>query len=245
MRFALVDGIKTEAAPKLRGTCPHCPPDGASRMIAKCGRYVRWHWAHESRRHCDPWWEPETEWHRAWKEQFSPAWQEVLHVDPSTGERHIADVKSGDGLVLEFQHSPLDLAELRAREAFYERLVWVVDGMRGPLDRDHFHIGLEKPTADAPALHPFQWFARGKLFHAWRLARAPVFFDFGHDVLWRLVAFDPRSRKGMVEAFGRERFVTMYGGAVTPSPAARDGGSVAEDVSGWGARPAGRAPRGR
>jgi hypothetical protein len=48
--------------------------------------------------------ENETEWHRAWKDQFPPEWQEIVHL-AGDGERHIADVKTGDGWVIEFQHS--------------------------------------------------------------------------------------------------------------------------------------------
>jgi len=68
-------------------------------MIAKCGQHRMWHWAHWKSKACDPWWEPETEWHRSWKNQFPVAWQEIGHTAQS-GERHRADVKTETGLVL-------------------------------------------------------------------------------------------------------------------------------------------------
>jgi hypothetical protein len=67
-------------------------------MIAKCGQIRVWHWAHRAIRTCDPWWEPETKWHRDWKNQFPEDWQERIHKSEA-GERHIADVKTDFGVV--------------------------------------------------------------------------------------------------------------------------------------------------
>jgi hypothetical protein len=39
-------------------------------------------------------------------------------------------VKTDFGVVLEFQHSPLHRDEREARENFYQKMVWVVDGLR-------------------------------------------------------------------------------------------------------------------
>ncbi len=89
MKFALVDEIRCEAQPSLRGNCPACDHP----MVAKCGEVKIWHWAHKSRRLCDPWWENETEWHRDWKNQFPVQWQEDVHK-AENGEKHIADVKT-------------------------------------------------------------------------------------------------------------------------------------------------------
>ena len=66
--------------------------------MAKCGKEKIWHWAHKSRSHCDSWWSPEGEWHKGWKEVFPDEWQEQIHTDEKTGERHIADVKTPKGL---------------------------------------------------------------------------------------------------------------------------------------------------
>ena len=85
-------------------------------MIAKCGEQRVWHWAHQGTRTCDRWWEPETKWHRDWKNQFPKDWQEVIHQ--SDGEKHIAGVKTESGMVIEFQHSFLRRDEREARENF-------------------------------------------------------------------------------------------------------------------------------
>ena len=144
MHFALVNGVKTQPAPKLAGFCQVCE----SQMVPKCGQHVLWHWAHKSRKHCDKWWESETEWHRSWKNNFPIEWQEIIHSNPATDEKHIADVKTPKGLVLEFQHSPMAPAELKSREDFYARMVWVVDGCRNEIDKNCFSLGLSRPSLE-------------------------------------------------------------------------------------------------
>lgn len=130
MKSALVDGQRQAAQPDLSGECIGC----GRPTVAKCGEVRVRHWAHKGQRRCDPWWENETEWHRAWKDQFPAAWQEIVH-HAGDGGRHIADVKTGDGWVVEFQHSRIRPEERRSREAFYSRLIWVVDGPRRKRDR--------------------------------------------------------------------------------------------------------------
>jgi hypothetical protein len=98
-------------------------------MIAKCGIKRLRHWAHVSTTACDHWWEPETEWHRAWKNLFPTEWQEVHHR-ATDGEVHIADVKTANGTVIEFQHSSITGQEKGSREAFYGSMVWIVNGNR-------------------------------------------------------------------------------------------------------------------
>src|SRR5262249_38057129 len=133
MKFALVEGERREAQPRLSGKCPGC----GNAVIAKCGEYRVWHWAHQGTRTCDHWWEPETEWHRAWKSQFPPEWQKIIQRSED-GEKHIADVKTDRGVVLEFQHSFLRRDERESREMFYRNMVWVVNGLRRVQDRSRF-----------------------------------------------------------------------------------------------------------
>src|SRR5688572_29313162 len=97
MRFARVSGQRQEARPNLSGTCPIC----GRPVVARCGEVRIWHWAHLGRRDCDPWSENKTKWHRRWQNEFPVEWQEVIHHAPS-GEKHIADVKTDRGLVVEF-----------------------------------------------------------------------------------------------------------------------------------------------
>lgn len=120
VQYALnASGLKVEASPRERGMCDLCK----SVMIAKCGSQVIHHWAHESVAECDPWWEPETEWHRNWKEMFPPAAREVV-IPP-----HRADVRLPSGLVIELQHSSISPEDVAARERHYETMVWVFDAI--------------------------------------------------------------------------------------------------------------------
>ena len=174
MRFALINKDRTEALPELKGICPGCGQD----VIPKCGPQKIWHWAHSAKRNCDPWWEPETEWHRNWKNQFSPEWQEVIQYDQKSGEKHIADVRTGHGLVIEFQHSHLKPEERAARESFYGNMIWVVDGTRLKNDYPRFRKGPDNFRRTNKQgyflLHfPEEYFPKN-----WLDSNAPVIFDF-------------------------------------------------------------------
>jgi competence protein CoiA len=116
MRLALVDGKRVEAQPGLIGNCPGC----GGPMRAKCGEVLTWHWAHLNAE-CDPWSEPESEWHLAWKARFPEQYQEVV-IGP-----HRADVK-GPGAVLEVQRSAIEPAMIREREEFYGEMLWMLKG---------------------------------------------------------------------------------------------------------------------
>jgi len=122
MQYSIVDELRIEPAPKLKGSCPAC----GNPTIAKCGSKVIWHWAHAGRVHCDPWWENETEWHRAWKSCFPTEQREIIKFD-TAGEKHIADVQIPTGMVIEFQNSPISLEELQSREKFYGDMLWIVN----------------------------------------------------------------------------------------------------------------------
>lgn len=130
MKFALVNGEKVEATKGAKGVCSSC----GSELIAKCGEVKVNHWAHKGNRNCDPWWENETEWHRSWKNNFPKEWQEVVHFDETSGEKHIADVKTAEEWVLEFQFSLIKPDERRSRNKFYGNLAWVVNGVRRKRD---------------------------------------------------------------------------------------------------------------
>lgn len=149
-------------------------------MIAKCGNpKIRvWHWAHKGRRHCDSWWENETEWHRTWKDQFPSDRQEIVHRDEQTGEKHIADVKTRFELVIEFQHSYIKPEERKARENFYQKMIWVADGSRLKRDFPRFRNGMKDASYTGTngfylVSFPDECFPRN-----WLDSSVPVFFDF-------------------------------------------------------------------
>lgn len=145
-----------------------------------------------------------------WKNCFPQRFQEIVHFDERTGEKHIADVKTDNGFIVEVQHSPIPEGERRSREDFYGDMLWIVDA------RDlhgWFTVGtsFDLATCD-PMTYYFQWRSRSTLLKRWSETRKPVFFDTlfpspltGHvmtpsqeHVLWRLVQFDPDTNLGFI-----------------------------------------------
>jgi len=205
MKYSLINGERTEAQPGLSGQCQIC---GRS-TIAKCGEIKIWHWAHRGKRECDPWWENETEWHRTWKNYFPLDWQEIIQKDKN-GERHIADVKTAQGWVLEFQHSFLKPEERRVRNAFYEKLVWVVNGVRRARDKEQFFKLLNELNPVIINPHMRKVFLDDcVLLREWSSIHVPVLFDFGEEVLWCLLPTS-QSMWGYIVAFPRGEFIEIH-----------------------------------
>jgi hypothetical protein len=213
IKYALVDGERREPERGLLAKCPICE----TRMFAKCGNKRAKHWAHYSKRTCDPWWENKTEWHRAWQEKFPGEWREFPQTDPQSGEKHIADVRTIQGLVIEFQHSHLDSQERGARESFYKNMFWVVNGTRLKRDYPRFlkgfgsflrsnkqdFFGVPNPEKCLPV--------------NWLNSPVSVFFDFlgeastdppdqMQNVLWQLLP-GRNDGKAVIVAVSRTRFV--------------------------------------
>lgn len=132
------------------GACLVCGRE----VIAKCGERNTWHWAHKTGKACDPWWEPETQWHSDWKSCFPDEYQEIVHFDSATGEKHIADVKTETAMVIEFQHSPIGSDELKSRERFYKKMMWIVDGLPFRENVDVLHA-LPDPTGQLASEYQF------------------------------------------------------------------------------------------
>lgn len=206
MKYALIHGQRQEAQPGLSGECPGCglPVD------SKCGKIRIWYWAHRRGRICDHWWEPETKWHRIWKNFFPKEHQEVRHIS-ANGEIHIADVKIPNGWVIEFQHSFIKPNERLAREAFYSKLVWVVNGLRRKKDQQKFFNSMNNGMriSEKPVVRSV--FPDGcALFRDWSDSRVPVFFDFGElNRVWCLLPSSPDGRIYIAE-FSRAVFLHMY-----------------------------------
>ena len=214
MKYALVNSERQEAQRGLSGICECCD----SPVTARCGEVNIWHWAHRSgKRTCDPWWENQTEWHRAWKGQFPKEWHEVVHF-AENHEKHIADVKTDQSYVIEFQHSHLDPRERGIREAFYQNMVWVVDGTRLKKDYPRF---LEARKNFSPVYKPgfFLVHFPEECFPAsWVESSVEVVFDFQGalptdqqdgilDTLWCLLPGRAR-RCAVVIAISRQTFIT-------------------------------------
>lgn len=167
MRYAIGDlDARLDATPAARARCPVCK----EAVMAKCGEIVTWHWAHLASDDCDPWSEPETVWHRTWQDVVPPHQREVVIG------KHRADVVTPDGWVVELQHSSLSVADIRAREDHYGRMVWIFDAT-GAYDDDRIwprHKGSHVT---------FRWKHPRKSVAA---CRKPVLLDFGTDELMAL-----------------------------------------------------------
>lgn len=216
MKFANVDGLKREAQPNLRGECRDCN----TRMTAKCGDHNLWHWAHYRKSECDRWWEPETSWHREWKNEFPEDWQEVRHSAPD-GEVHRADVKTAKENVLEFQYSVISPAERVSRENFYKPMNWVVCGTNWKRDLPSFQKALKSalPISFAPLklLMPVKG---SSILERWAGSLCPVYLDFGNvnfhepyefhePVLWRL-KFNKQGTHAIAIPVSRRNFIEHH-----------------------------------
>lgn len=205
MKFALVNGQRQEAQPNLSGKCRICD----DRMVAKCGEIRIWHWAHLGKRKCDRWWEPETEWHRGWKNRFPVDWQEVPQ-NAENGEKHIADVMTDHGWVLEFQHSHIPPEERRSRNAFHRKLVWVVDGTRREQDLTRFDNALSGGTRLGSSVIRIPFSNECRILREWVGSDAPVFLDFGGESdLWWILQGTPNG-PAYVAPFPRGQFIEIH-----------------------------------
>jgi hypothetical protein len=206
MKFSIVNGQRQEAQRNLSGKCPACEGE----MVAKCGEVRIAHWAHKGRRSCDRWWENETEWHRAWKGHFPDHWQEVVHHEKN-GDRHIADVKTDQGWVLEFQYSAIKPDERRSRDAFYPKLVWVVNGVRRKRDWEQFQSAWTggTPVAAEPLIRKSSS-DKCVILREWVSSSTHVLLDFvdGPNLWWMLKRADDGSV--YIAEFPRSAFITIH-----------------------------------
>jgi len=199
MRYAVDHVEPTQGA---RSTCPSC---GAP-VIAKCGRVMVWHWAHEANSDCDPWSEPTTEWHLAWQRRVPVECREVV-IGP-----HRADIvlPLEDGrMVVEIQHSGISIEEIREREEFYGRMIWIFDAteatkagrltIRKPW-MESTHMFLDAKSGEhsgEQSAGPYIWeWRRGR--SSLRHCKRPVLLDTGDKLLnpWTMDAVGTLSGDG-------------------------------------------------
>jgi hypothetical protein len=122
MQFGVNEnGIRIEPFKGGRSICPLC----GNVLIAHCGDINAWHWQHYKVVDCDSWKEPETAWHLNWKKRWAANEREV--IIEKDGKKHIADVRNKNGIVIEFQNSPISMSTIAARETFYGKMFWVIN----------------------------------------------------------------------------------------------------------------------
>ncbi len=226
MKFALVNGQRHEAQPKLSAICPGCDQP----MIAKCGEVRMPHWAHRSTLLCDPWWENETEWHRNWKDQFPEAWQEYVYR-ADDGEKHIADVRTDKGWVIEFQAFVHQTRRAPVSRCFLQKIGVGCRWNAAEERSKAIHRGGEQRHLDCSEI-PNQRVRSDEcaLLQKWIGSHAPIFFDFGGEqpLAW-LIAGRPDGA-AYVGPVSRASFIAMHGGGVTQS--VRDFDELVKDFNG-------------
>ena len=179
MKYAVLNNERIEPQKGIKNAiCPIC----GELVVPKCGQIKMHHWSHQTTQNCDPWWESETEWHRHWKDNFAKECQEIVMHDDKTGEKHVADVKTRTGIVLEFQHSSMDTKEQYSREQFYKNMVWIVDAKKY---YDKFKQNIE--LLDHCKFNKNYFYMKIDSFELqkncfprrWLNSSVPVIFDFG------------------------------------------------------------------
>ena len=218
MKYAIVDNVRVEAQKGLNGLCPICHEP----LVPRCGSKKINHWAHKKSTHCDKWWESETEWHRGWKNLFPEEWQEVVFPNSITEEKHIADIFTPYGMVVEFQYSNISETERKSRECFYKKMLWVVNGTRRKLDFKRFVNAVKdrelKKINETPALYILS-FPEWHLPKDWLNSSQPVLFDLKenkndiHDhmrePLWCLLPIHIHNNIRLLYEYDRNKFVYM------------------------------------
>ncbi|MEP7377888.1 MAG: competence protein CoiA family protein [Chitinophagaceae bacterium] len=224
MLYAIIEGIKKGATPGNKGMCPFCQNE----MVAKCGQFKSWHWAHKRIDSCDAWYKSETEWHRNWKQIFGVTNCEVILT--INGQKHIADIQTIHGKIIELQNSPINLETLVSREDFYApNLIWIINGINfahnfiiKPLQATEYDT--YTPEFDRFAkIHGFTptykskdgenkaRFAWTRPKQVWTYAKAQVFIDFGDEFLF-FVKERLGSATGIGESVSKRQFIIDHGG---------------------------------
>jgi len=191
MIWAIKDGDKVRATPNEKANCPICN----SKVISKCGRIKVWHWSHKANKDCDDWYEPESEWHKSWKDEFPKEQQEVTikkcvsdycyhekynHNHPDEynhGDcvdcifiKHRADIKNFNGLIIELQNSNLSYEKIIERELFYNNMVWLLNGLK---------ICKNLQIRKRGKYYSFRWKHPPK---SWWNAKKPIYIDLGDKI---------------------------------------------------------------
>lgn len=128
MQIAIdTEGKRTLAYNAKNGDDYLCPICGGS-VVLRQGSINIAHFAHRSNECADNWHYDMSEWHYSMQKRFSEEQREV--VVKYMGQTHRADI-SHRNQIIEFQHSPISIEELEARNDFYNAagysVAWIFD----------------------------------------------------------------------------------------------------------------------
>ena len=210
MLYAIeTDGKRIQPVKDARALCPGCKKI----VIAKCGVINVHHWSHLNGCECDPWHEPETEWHIGWKMQFEERCREVV-IDPHRADICATRVHTNREAktVIELQHSPIEPAEIEERERFYfeqaGHMVWVIDARA---IRHNFEFQtIETLNGGATIRARFKWRRFHKRWGVFQAAKR--YLDLG-DEIWKLDRIDENG-SGECRSYTYHEFLSEYEEAV-------------------------------
>ncbi|AFC99920.1 Competence protein [Methanocella conradii HZ254] len=177
-------GEKVQATPRGIAFCPVC----RRAVVARCGTCKARHWAHKHGEGCDPWFE-ETAWHLAWKSIVRPESCEVVIRRGKTAHR--ADIVGNRNTVIELQHSPIAPEEMRAREKFYGKMIWIIDAAC-------FFGNMSFVLKDDYALMAWHYPRTALL-----TAKKPIYFHLPCGNIFRLECAYPKRRGHPLSGWGR------------------------------------------
>jgi len=172
MLYAKKNNEKIRAKPNKTASCPYCEKE----MIPKCGDIKIWHWAHKHNQTCDYSNKVETYWHLKWKKMVKEKNCEVR--TEKKDELKIADIKNDSEKVIELQHSPISIREMRKRENHYDDMIWLFD-MNERYDNFHFKIrGEDSKNQYVTFNWKWPWEKIKNIKY-----RSPIFFDFSNHLM--------------------------------------------------------------
>ncbi len=110
-----------------RGVSAYCP-ECKEPLITKCGKLTTPHFAHKPHTECGKLYhDGMSEWHYNWQLKIeNPTAGVNIEVPIQQEYLKRADVITKEGIVIEFQKSPLPIDERRLREYQYKNMMWVV-----------------------------------------------------------------------------------------------------------------------
>lgn len=184
------EGVRVGPTRRADCRCPLCLQPVRPKALSS--EFVSPHWAHLAKE-CDSWSEPESAWHRGWKEQFPEECREIT-VGP-----HRADVRLPSGLVVELQHSFISAEEISERERFYGKMIWLLDATRWEIGHRYRHfmgsdqygdneydryevefVPLREQSLSGGQVVKFRW---RRPRRSWSAAKRQLFLDLGPAVV--------------------------------------------------------------
>ena len=148
-----------------------------------CGKININHFRHIKKTDCDIWYEPITKWHLDWQNKFPENFRE--QIISKKGKIHRADIINTKNVVIEFQNSYIKPDEIKQRELFYNKMIWVFNGIKF---RKNFNItfehNVEYDNIEIPNkknIKAYNWsYPKKHIYYCDK----PVFIDFGTDYLY-------------------------------------------------------------